>query len=122
MLLAIGFAVCSLMLRNNLPDPVAIVWNADGGISFAPFLAYVLGGGWGLFVSGWVVFLQAVPLARPVIMRRVMMGIGLMVTLFITAVLAAGLVGQTGVGDARSSHVDPMCWRWAVALLCRLVW
>lgn len=106
LLLAAAFAVCALMLRSNLPDPVAIAWNADGGTSFAPFAAYVFGGGGFLVLAGWLVFIQAVPLARPVIMRRVMMGMGLMVTLFITAVLAAGLVGQTGLADARSSHVD----------------
>lgn len=106
LLLAAAFAVCALMLRNNLPEPVAIAWNADGGSSFAPFAAYLFGGTGLLVLTGWLVFIQAVPLARPVIMRRFMMGLGLMVTLFITSVLAAGLVGQTGLADARNSHVD----------------
>ncbi|WP_235835447.1 MULTISPECIES: hypothetical protein [Arthrobacter] len=106
LLLAAAFAACALMLRNTLPEPVAIAWNADGGSSFAPFPAYVLGGGGILVVTGWLVFIQAVPLSRPVIMRRVMMGLGLMVSLFVTAVLAAGLVGQSGMADARMSHVD----------------
>ncbi|MEZ2390091.1 hypothetical protein AB6813_11170 [bacterium RCC_150] len=105
-LLAAAFAVCALMLHNNLPEPVAIAWNADGGSSFAPFSIYVLGGSGILVVAGWLVFIQSVPLARPVIMRRVMMGLGLMVSLFITSVLAAGLVGQSGLSDAHVSHVD----------------
>ncbi|MFP3580443.1 hypothetical protein SB659_12760 [Arthrobacter sp. SIMBA_036] len=108
MLLAIGFASCSQMLRNNLPDPVAVMWNADGGSSFAPFGAYVAGGSGLIALFGWVTFIQAVPLSRPVVMRRIMMGIGLMVSLFMTTVLAAGLVGQSGVGNARLSHVDPI--------------
>ncbi|MFJ5957085.1 hypothetical protein ACIQC5_14150 [Paenarthrobacter sp. NPDC092416] len=108
LLLAIGFVVCAQMLRRDLPDPVAVMWNADGGSAFAPFGAYVAGGAALITFFGWVAFLQAVPLSRPVIMRRVMMGIGLMVSLFITSVLAAGLVGQSTVGDARFSHVDPI--------------
>lgn len=108
LLLAVGFVVCAQMLRNSLPNPVAVMWNADGGTSFAPFGAYVTGGAALITFFGWVAFLQAVPISRPVVMRRVMMGLGLMVSLFITAVLAAGLVGQSGLGDARDSHVDPI--------------
>ena len=47
-------------------------------------------------VVGWLVLLQAVPLSRPAVMRRIMMGAGLTVSLFVTTVLAAGLVGQPG--------------------------
>ena len=108
LLLAIGFVVCAQMLRNDLPDPVAVMWNTDGGTAFAPFGAYVTGGAALITFFGWVAFLQAVPLSRPVVMRRVMMGLGLMVSLFVTTVLAAGLVGQSGVGEARASHVDPI--------------
>ena len=108
LLLAIGFVVCAQMLRNDLPDPVAVMWNADGGTAFAPFGAYVAGGAALITFFGWVAFLQAVPLSRPVVMRRVMMGLGLMVSLFVTTVLAAGLVGQSGIGEARASHVDPI--------------
>ena len=39
-------------------------------------------------------------------MRRIMMGAGLSLSLFVTTVLAAVLVGQLGLADARSSHVD----------------
>lgn len=106
LLLAVGFVVCAQMLRNNLPSPVAVMWNADGGSSFAPFGAYVGGGAALIVFCGWAVFLQAVSITRPVVMRRVMMGLGLMVSLFITTVVAAGLVGQSGVPDARESHVD----------------
>ncbi|WP_043470368.1 hypothetical protein [Arthrobacter sp. Rue61a] len=108
LLLAIGFVVCAQMLRNDLPNPVAVMWNADGGTSFAPFGAYVTGGAGLIIFCGWAVFLQAVSISRPVVMRRVMMGVGLMVSLFITTVLAAGLVGQSGLADARESHVDPI--------------
>ncbi|MCP1414345.1 hypothetical protein [Paenarthrobacter sp. A20] len=108
LLLAVGFAVCAQMLRNDLPNPVAVMWNSDGGSSFAPFGAYVAGGAALITVCGWAVFLQAVSITRPVVMRRVMMGVGLMVSLFITTVLAAGLVGQSGLADARQSHVDPI--------------
>ncbi|MFE4195247.1 hypothetical protein ACFRJ9_05230 [Paenarthrobacter sp. NPDC056912] len=107
-LLAAGFVVCALMLRNDLPNPVAVMWNADGGSSFAPFGAYAAGGAALIALSGWVTFIQAVPLSRPVVMRRIMMGVGLMTSLFMTTVLAAGLVGQSGVSDARLSHVDPI--------------
>ncbi|MGJ3191299.1 hypothetical protein [Paenarthrobacter sp. FR1] len=108
LLLALGFVVCAQMLRNELPNPVAVMWNSDGGTSFAPFGAYVAGGAALIVCCGWAAFLQSVPLSRPVIMRRVMMGLGLMVSLFITTVLAAGLVGQSGAADARESHVDPI--------------
>jgi hypothetical protein len=108
LLLAGGFVVCAQMLRNSLPNPVAVMWNADGGTSFAPFGAYVAGGAALIVFCGWAAFLQSVSLSRPVIMRRVMMGLGLMVSLFITTVLAAGLVGQSGAADARTTHVDPV--------------
>lgn len=106
LLLATAFAGCALLLRGDLPDPMAIGWNADGGTAFAPFGAYVGGGAGLITLVGWAVFVQAVPIARPVIMRRVMMGLGLMASLFMTTVLAAGLVGQAGVADARESSVD----------------
>lgn len=108
LLLAGGFVVCAQLLRNSLPEPVAVMWNSDGGSSFAPFGAYVSGGAALITLVGWIAFFQAVPVSRPVIMRRVMMGMGLLVSLFVTAVLAAGLVGQSGAVDARSTHVDPV--------------
>ncbi|GAA2867880.1 hypothetical protein [Paenarthrobacter ilicis] len=108
LVLAAGFVLCAFMVRNSLPNPVAVMWNADGGSSFAPFGAYVGGGAALIVLCGWAGFLQAVPLSRPVIMRRLMMGLGLMLSLFITTVLAAGLAGQSGAADARVSHVDPI--------------
>jgi hypothetical protein len=105
-LLAAGFAVCAVLLRPDLPEPLAVMWNNDGGTAFAPFPAFV-GGGAGLIVLvGWLVLLQSVPLSRPTVMRRIMMGAGLTVSLFVTTVLAAALVGQAGVPDARESSVD----------------
>ncbi|NUT71054.1 hypothetical protein [Pseudarthrobacter sp. C4D7] len=105
-LLAAAFVYCASLLRPDLPEPLAILWTNDGGAAFAPFWAYVGGGAAGIVLTGWLVLLQAAPLGRPVLMRRIMMGIGFFLSLFITSVLAAGLIGQTGLADARQSHVD----------------
>ncbi|HBH60095.1 MAG TPA: hypothetical protein DDY41_18610 [Arthrobacter bacterium] len=104
--LAAAFVFCAFLLRPDLPDPVAISWTADGGASFAPFGAYAAGGALLIIAAGWLVLSQAVPLSRPAVMRRIMMGTGLFLSLFITSVLAAGLVGQAGLADARESRVD----------------
>ena len=106
LLLATGFSVCAVLLRPDLPEPLAVRWNDDGGTAFASFPAYVGVGAALIVVAGWLVLLQAVPLSRPTVMRRIMMGAGLTVSLFVTSVLAAGLVGQAGVPDARESSVD----------------
>lgn len=105
-MLAAAFVFCAFLLRPDLPEPMAIGWTADGGSSFAPFGAYAGGGGLIIVAAGWLVLSQAVPLSRPAVMRRIMMGTGLFLSLFVTSVLAAGLVGQTGLADARESHVD----------------
>ncbi|HYH78047.1 MAG TPA: hypothetical protein VD841_11185 [Arthrobacter sp.] len=104
--LAAAFVFCAFLLRPNLPDPLAVSWTDDGGASFAPFGAYAGGGALIIVVAGWLVLSQAVPVSRPVMMRRIMMGAGLFLSLFITSVLAAGLVGQSGLADARESRVD----------------
>lgn len=104
--LAAAFVFCAFMLRPNLPSPLAVSWTDDGGASFAPFGAYAGGGALIIVVAGWLVLSQAVPVSRPVMMRRIMMGAGLFLSLFITSVLAAGLVGQSGLADARESRVD----------------
>lgn len=106
LLLAAAFAGCAWLLRTDLPEPVAIGWDERGGTAFAPLAAYVGGGALIITSVGWFVFFQAVPISRPVVMRRIMMGLGLMASLFTTSVLAAGIVGQAGVADARDSHVD----------------
>jgi hypothetical protein len=105
-LLAAAFALSAMLLQPDLPDPLAVRWDDGGGASFAPFAAYVGAGAALIVAAGWLVLLQAVPLSRPTVMRRIMMGAGLTVSLFVTTVLAAGLVGQAGVADARDSHVD----------------
>ena len=105
-LLAAAFALSAVLLRPDLPDPLAVRWNDSGGINFAPFAAYVGGGAAMIIAAGWLVLLQAVPVSRPTVMRRIMMGAGLTLSLFVTTVLAAGLVGQAGEADARESHVD----------------
>jgi hypothetical protein len=104
--LAAGFAVCASLLRPDLPEPLAVRWTDDGGAAFAPYGAYVTVGALIIVLTGWLVLFQALPLSRPVVMRRIMMGAGLFLTLFVTTVLAAGLVGQSGLADARESHVD----------------
>lgn len=104
--LAAAFVLSAILLRPDLPAPLAIQWTDDGGAAFAPFAAYVGVGAALIAVAGWLVLLQAVPLGRPVLMRRLMMGIGLFLALFVTTVLTAGLVGQAGVPVARDSHVD----------------
>ncbi|WP_045731631.1 hypothetical protein [Pseudarthrobacter chlorophenolicus] len=104
--LAGAFVFCASLLRRDLPEPLAIQWTDDGGAAFAPFGAYAGGGAALILASGWLVLSQALPLGRPAVMRRIMMGVGLFLSLFVTTVLAAGLVGQAGVTDARNSHVD----------------
>ncbi|MEV7572840.1 hypothetical protein AB0P28_07020 [Pseudarthrobacter sp. NPDC089323] len=104
--LAGAFVLCAFLLRRDLPEPLAIRWTDDGGAAFAPFGAYVGVGALMIVAFGWLVLCQAVPLGRPVVMRRIMMGAGLFLTLFITSALAAGLVGQAGLADARESRVD----------------
>ena len=105
-LLAAAFALSAVLLRPDLPDPLAVQWNDGGGINFAPFAAYVGVGAAMIIAAGWLVLLQAVPVSRPTVMRRIMMGAGLTLSLFVTTVLAAGLVGQAGEADARESHVN----------------
>jgi hypothetical protein len=105
-MVAVAFVVTAFLIRPDLPEPLAIRWTADGGASFAPFGAYVTGGALMIVVAGWLVLSQALPVRRPVMMRRIMMGAGLFLTLFVTSALAAGLIGQAGRADARESHVD----------------
>jgi len=98
--------VTAFLIRPDLPEPLAVRWTADGGASFAPFAAYVTGGALMIVAAGWLVLSQALPVRRPVMMRRIMMGAGLFLTLFLTSALAAGLIGQAGLADARESRVD----------------
>ena len=104
--LAGAFVFCAFLLRPGLPEPLAVSWTDDGGASFAPFAAYAWGGALIIVAAGWLVLSQAVPVSRPVVMRRIMRGAGLFLCLFVTSVLAAGLVGQSGLADARESRVD----------------
>lgn len=106
LMLAAAFVVCALLIRNDLPEPLAVRWTDAGAADFAPFGAVVGVGAALIVLVGWAVLLQAAPLSRPVMMRRFMMGAGLAVSLFVTTVLAAVLVGQLGLPDARGSRVD----------------
>lgn len=106
MVLAAAFTVCALLVRADLPEPLAVRWTGAGAVDFAPFPA-VVGVGSGLIVLfGWALLLQAVPLSRPVLMRRIMMGLGFSVSLFVATVLAAVLVGQVGLTDAGAARLD----------------
>jgi hypothetical protein len=105
-MVAVAFVVTAFLIRADLPEPLAVRWTADGGASFAPFAAYVTVGALMIVVAGWLVLSQALPVRRPVLMRRIMMGAGLFLTLFVTSALAAGLIGQAGLADARESRVD----------------
>ncbi|MBP1231712.1 hypothetical protein JOE40_001356 [Arthrobacter sp. PvP102] len=105
-LLAAAFVVCALLIRPDVPDPMAVRWTEAGPAGFAPFSAFVTFGGLIVVLVGWLVLGQAVPLSRPAVMRRLMMGAGLTVSLFVTTVLAAVLVGQAGITDAREARVD----------------
>jgi hypothetical protein len=106
LVLAAGFVVCAFLIRPDLPEPLAVRWSGDGAVAFAPF-ATVVGVGAALIVLlGWAVLSQAVPLSRPAVMRRIMMGAGLSLSLFVTTVLAAVLVGQAGLDTARDSRLD----------------
>ncbi|NUU30068.1 hypothetical protein [Arthrobacter sp. C9C5] len=106
LMLAAGFVVCALLIRADLPEPLAVRWTEAGAADFAPFGAVVGVGAAMIVLVGWAVLLQAAPLSRPALMRRFMMGAGLAVSLFVTTVLAAVLVGQLGLADARESRVD----------------
>jgi hypothetical protein len=105
-LLAAAFVGCAFLLRTDVPDPMAVLWSGTGPAGFAPFSAFVTCGGLIIAVVGWLVLGQAVPLSRPAVMRRVMMGAGLTLSLFVTTVLAAVLVGQAGIADVREARVD----------------
>ena len=105
-MVAVAFVVTAFLIRPDLPEPLAVRWTADGGASFAPFAAYVTGGALMIVAAGWLLLSQALPVRRPVMMRRIMMGAGLFLTLFLTSALAAGLIGQAGLADARESRVD----------------
>src|SRR6478736_1197580 len=106
LMLAAGFVLCALLVRPDLPEPLAVRWTAAGAADFAPFVTVAGAGASLIVVIGWAVLLQAVPLSRPAMMRRIMMGAGLSMSLFVTTVLAAVLVGQLGLPDARESRVD----------------
>src|SRR6478672_7955043 len=106
LMLAAAFVVCALLIRADLPEPLAVRWTGDGAVDFAPFGAVVGVGAAMIVLVGWAVLLQAAPLSRPALMRRFMMGAGLAVSLFVTTVLAAVLVGQLGLANARESRVD----------------
>lgn len=105
-MLAAGFVVCALLVRPDLPEPLAVRWDGGGAVDFAPFGAVVGAGAALIVLIGWAALVQAVPLSRPAVMRRIMMGAGLSLSLFITTVLAAVLVGQLGLENARESRVD----------------
>ncbi|BCT76483.1 hypothetical protein SCMU_23250 [Sinomonas cyclohexanicum] len=107
-LLAVGFGLASLTFRGRVPEPVAWLWDAGGGRAFIPFFGYLVGGAALVAVVGALLCLQAALLSRPPISRKIFMAGGVGMSMFLTTVLAAGLIGQDGVADARDSHPDPI--------------
>lgn len=105
-LLALGFGLAALTFRSRVPEPVAWLWDAAGGRAFAPFFGYVGIGAALVAVVGALLCLQAALLSRPPISRRIFMAGGVGMSMFLTTVLASGLLGQDGVADARDSHPD----------------
>ena len=105
-LLAAAFVVSALLLRPDVPDPMAVRWSDAGPAGFAPFSSFVTFGGLIIAVVGWLALGQAAPLGRPAVMRRIMMGAGLSINLFVTTALAAVLVGQAGIADVREARLD----------------
>jgi hypothetical protein len=85
---------------------MAVRWSDAGPAGFAPFSSFAAFGGLIIAAVGWLALGQAVPLSRPAVMRRIMMGAGLSISLFVTAALAAVLVGQAGIADVREAQVD----------------
>ncbi|GAB3284838.1 hypothetical protein GCM10027449_29240 [Sinomonas notoginsengisoli] len=108
LLLAVGFGLASLTFRERVPRPMAWMWNADGGRAFVPYAGYILIGAALVAVVGALLCLQAALLKRPPISRKIFMAGGVGMSMFLTTVLASGLVGQDGVADARDSHPDPI--------------
>ena len=107
-LLAIGFGLASLTFRGRVPEPVAWLWDAGGGRAFVPFAGYVAGGAVLVAVVGAAMCLQAALLSRPPISRRIFMAGGVGMSMFLTTVLASGLIGQDGIPNPRDSHPDPI--------------
>ncbi|WP_413247892.1 hypothetical protein [Sinomonas flava] len=107
-LLGGGFALAAFTFRGRVPEPVAWLWNADGGTAFTPFAGYLAAGAGLIAIVGALLCSQAAFTRRPPIARRVFMAGGIGMSMFLATVLAAGLLGQVGLDDARDSHPDPV--------------
>jgi hypothetical protein len=105
-LLAAGFALAAFTFRSHVPDPVAWLWDADGGRAFVPFPVYLAGGGVLVAVIGILLCLQAGLESRPPISRKIFMAGGVGMSMFLVTVLGAGLMGQVDARDARETHPD----------------
>ncbi|KHL00416.1 hypothetical protein [Sinomonas humi] len=106
-LLAGGFLLAAFTFRGQVPEPVAWLWDANGGRSFIPFWTYLIGGAFLVAVIGIVLCLQAGIQSRPPISRKIFMAGGVGMSMFLVTVLGAGLIGQVGAKDARDTHPDP---------------
>ena len=53
LMLAAGFVVCALLIRADLPEPLAVRWTDAGAADFAPFGAVVGVGGALTVLVGW---------------------------------------------------------------------
>lgn len=105
-LLAAGFALAAFTFRTHVPEPVAWLWDAEGGRAFVPFPVYLGGGALLVAVIGILLCLQAGIEARPPISRKIFMAGGVGMSMFLVTVLGAGLMGQVDARDARETHPD----------------
>ena len=96
--LAAAFVFCAFLLRPDLPEPMAIAGRPTAAPPLLLFGAYAWGGALIIVAAGWLVLSQAVPLSRPAVMRRIMMGTGLFLSLFITSCPCRGAGGPDRPG------------------------
>ncbi|MFJ3956802.1 hypothetical protein [Arthrobacter sp. NPDC090010] len=108
LLVAAAFALASGTLTARLPSAVAFRWEASGGVAFTDFASYRLVSALLIVVPPLPFLLLAAITTFPVLMRRIMLSIGISLSLFLCTAAAAGLAGQLDVPDAHASHVDEL--------------
>ncbi|MDP5225647.1 MULTISPECIES: hypothetical protein [Arthrobacter] len=105
-LVALAFLVSARAVAQRLPSPLAFRWEDSGGVAFTDLPSY-LALAMTLIVVPSLPFLIASGFTTlPVIMRRIMLSVGISLSLFLCTAAAAGLAGQLDLADARQSHVD----------------
>ena len=104
--LSAAFFLAVQAVARRLPSPLAFRWESQGGVAFTELPGY-------LTMAVLLILLPSLPFLvasgltnLPVIMRRIMLSVGITLSLFLCTVAAAGLAGQFDLPDARESHVD----------------